>query len=152
MVASGAKKKREHIVNIDTQQDGGTTGVTRYISYCAQGGEVDRSTQWLTVGWSAAPTESAGSHPLTTPRRWGSTNYAALGTREKQAEGRGVNELEDDPHHTWAGGTSLPGNKGKLDPRDRRGCSQHPPPCRGPLATSRGLEHPLGPAGRPRLR
>ena len=60
----------------------GTNWVTKYTSYCAQGGEVDRSTQWMTMGWSAAPTESAGSHPLTTTRRWESTNYAALGTQE----------------------------------------------------------------------
>ena len=44
------RKKREHIINTDTQQEKGTNGVARYTSYCAQGGEADRSAQWLTVG------------------------------------------------------------------------------------------------------
>ena len=54
-----------------------------------RGGEVDRSTQWLTVGWSAAPTESAGSRPLTTTRRWENINYAALGTKITSGKPRG---------------------------------------------------------------
>ena len=62
----------------------GANRVTKYSTYCAQGGGVDRSTQWLTVGWSATPTESAGSRPLTTTRRWESTNFAAQGTQNNK--------------------------------------------------------------------